>query len=348
MDGTFLAHLLSQEGREFALFDAQQKLYSHSMGLKGYLMVPPAGDLSGERITDLFPELTGYESQMVAVQVGQQAFLKIERIHRHELRGRPGYITLLISTYQDGWMLVLRDVTGEGELEQKVTQQRNELSLLANQLTMAQLRLDELLRRFVPTTVVDHMLADHSKAELGGERREITVLFADLRGFTSWSETQDPESVMDVLNQTLSGAVRILLEAGATLDKFMGDALMAVFNAPIQQSNHASLALQCAWEISQIQIGQDDQLPRFGIGVNTGQAVVGNIGTMDAMNYTALGDAVNVAKRLEEMTRPGEVLIGPRTHALADPTIERCQVGDLEIRGRKQHLQVYQVTQVPS
>ncbi|HBX69087.1 MAG TPA: hypothetical protein DEH25_06825 [Chloroflexi bacterium] len=341
LNTSFFADFLHDEGLEFAIFDAEGRLIQHSGGLVDFLMVPVDGALTGQKLSHLFPELIGYEQSLQDVQLGAQPGLQIERIHRGDLRGAPGYVTFHIRAYQGGWLLVARNVTPEGQLEQKVTQQRNELSLLSGQLKQARTQLDDLLRRFVPSAVVDHMLTDVTKTQLGGERREITVLFADLRGFTNWSENRDPEMVMDVLNQALGGAVSILLKGGATLDKFMGDALMAVFNAPLAQTDHATLALRCAKEIC---INQKlSKNLRFGIGINTGSAVVGNIGAAAAMNYTALGDAVNIAKRLEELTAPGQILVGPRAHELADPQIPRVPFGHVKLRGRQKPVAVYEV-----
>ena len=333
--------LLQEEGVEICIFGADKKLLLHSPGLGEVLIQQSEVDLEGQGMMDLFPELVGYDDQLDSVLQGQIPALLIERVHRDDLRGEDGYITLRVRAYERGWLLVARNATTEGRLEQRITQQRNELSLLSKQLAIARTRLDELLRRFVPSAVVDDMLANGIKSELGGERREITVLFADLRGFTRWAEANPPEMVMDVLNNAFSCAVSVLLEAGATLDKFMGDALMAFFNAPNDQPDHASRALICAQKIRQMSSEQD--VPQFGIGINTGLAVVGNIGTMEAMNYTAIGDAVNIAKRLEEMTAQGQVMIGRRTHQLADPSIKRISMGKIPIRGREQAVEVFEL-----
>jgi adenylate cyclase len=340
-DQSFLAELLRDEGVEYACFDTDKKLTIHSDGLVGYLLSPPEGVLFGAKIHHLFPEFIGYEGSLQEVLSGATSEVMIERVHRADLNGKEGYVTLHVRPRQSGLLLIVRDATTEGQLEQKVTQQRNELSLLSGQLSQARAQLDDLFRRFVPSAVVDDMLSDTTKTELGGQRREITVLFADLRGFTGWSEAHEPEQVMDVLNNALQDAVQILLEAGATLDKFMGDALLAIFNAPNAQPDHADRALDCARRISLA----SPPVPalRFGIGINTGLAVVGNIGTQQAMNYTVLGDAVNIAKRLEEITEPGQVLIGPGTHELADPEISRISIGQVRLRGKQNPISAYEL-----
>jgi len=176
---------------------------------------------------------------------------------------------------------------------------------------------------------------------LGGQRREVTVLFADLHGFTSWAETREPEEVMDVLNSALEKAVGILLENGATLDKFLGDAILAIFNAPFDQPDHADQALICAQKINFLKSPVPEL--RFGIGINTGVAVVGNIGTYKATNYTVLGDIVNIAKRLEEITNPGQVILGSRTHDLASLEIPRVSIGQVKLRGRQTLINAYEL-----
>lgn len=340
-DPDFLSKLLQDEGIEYARFDAEKRLIDFSNSLSAYLFSPPEGASPRQKIHQLFPEFIGFEENLQDIQTGVVPELKIERVHRVDLHGQEGYVTLHVRPYQDGLLLIVRDASAEGHLEQKVTQQRNELRLLSGQLSIARSRLDELFRRFVPSAVVDDMLSDTNKTKLGGQRREITVLFADLHGFTGWAETHEPEKVMDVLNTALENTVGILLDGGATLDKFMGDALMAIFNAPIEQPDHANRAIECAQQISLSQPPVPEL--RFGIGINTGIAVVGNIGTHKAMNYTVLGDVVNIAKRLEEITKPGQVLIGQRTHTLADPELSRISIGSVQLRGRQTSIPVYKL-----
>jgi class 3 adenylate cyclase len=341
IDSEFYNSLLEKEGVEYGVFDSTGVLISHSKLLKEYLINPGGEEILGQSLNFLLPELVGYEENLDLVKQGFQDTLQIERIHRYNLFGHEGYVTLRFRPKGDGLLLVVNDVTTEGHLAQKITQQRNELSLVSDQLATARAELDHLLRQFVPTAVVDDMLSDSSKSQLGGERREITVMFADLRGFTPWSETHDPETVMDVLNGILSSAVEIILESGAILDKFMGDALMAIFNAPNQQDDHATQAIQCAQKICTLD--NLNQKLQFGIGINTGIAVVGNIGNIKAMNYTAIGDTVNVAKRIEEQTTSGQILIGERTHQLASPEIYRTEKSRIKLRGREKEATIYQV-----
>ncbi len=171
-----------------------------------------------------------------------------------------------------------------------------------------------LFSRFVSPQVVERLASDPSSLRLGGVRQEITILFADIRGFTALSEKLPPEELVKTLNQYLSVAADAILEEEGTLDKFLGDAVMAFFNAPFPQEEHVLRGARAALKIKNRleELHARDALPLklyFGIGLNVGEAVIGNIGTSMQMNYTAIGDCVNVARRLQEMAKPGQILI---------------------------------------
>src|SRR6185503_9344725 len=151
-----------------------------------------------------------------------------------------------------------------------------------------------------------HILAHPEKVQLGGERRDLTILFSDIRGFTTISEASEPEQVVEMLNEYLTRMVEILLAHGGTLDKFIGDAVMGFWNAPAPDPDHAHHAVACAVEMLHETArlgakweGEGKAAIRIGIGVNTGDAVVGNIGAEKVFGYTEIGDAVNLASRLE-------------------------------------------------
>ncbi|MBN1201704.1 MAG: response regulator, partial [Anaerolineae bacterium] len=201
--------------------------------------------------------------------------------------------------------------------------------------------------RYVAPSVVERVLHNPSSMQLGGKRREISVLFADVRGFTAYSEQALPEEVVKLLNEYFSLATDVIFSREGTLDKFLGDAVMAIFNAPEEQYDHtyravdAALALQAA--ISERNARANSEELTFGIGVHLGDAVVGNIGTLRAMNYTAIGDTVNVAKRLQERAAPGEVLITAEVAERLGDLVEVEYVGKLEIKGRQRQAQVYRL-----
>ena len=207
-------------------------------------------------------------------------------------------------------------------------------------------RIRNTFKRFVPGAVVDEVLADPQALQLGGKRREISVLFADLRGYTAFSEATSPERVIEALNDYLSVAANVILSYSGTLDKYLGDGVMAIFNAPEDQPNHPQLAAEAALMLQQaareLAGARQDGLS-FSIGVHVGEAVVGYIGTDTAVNYTAVGDVVNVAKRLQEHAAPGQILVEEsfiqRLGALANAR----PLGEIKFRGRKQQTVAYEL-----
>jgi len=197
----------------------------------------------------------------------------------------------------------------------------------------------DLFQRYVSPVVVDRLVDGMEDLALGGKRQEVTVLFADIRGFTSFSENQPPEQLIEILNLYLALAVEAILAQEGTLDKFMGDAVMAVFNAPLAQVDHtlraarAALAMQEAISDHNLTMGHQDYLS-FGVGIHTGEAVVGNIGTPQRLNYTAIGDAVNLAKRLQEIAAGGQIILSQAAYEAVKNQISTERLGPLPIKGR--------------
>ncbi|GAA0467908.1 hypothetical protein Ade02nite_78640 [Paractinoplanes deccanensis] len=224
------------------------------------------------------------------------------------------------------------------------------LASLASQLSIAlenarlYRQLDVLFRQYMSPDVATALVADPSQAALGGAVVEVTSLFADLRGFTTFSERSTPQQIVTMLNEYFDVATKAVLGESGTVVQFVGDALMALFNAPARQPDHAlraaraALAIQCAVD----RIAADRPgWPRFRVGVNTGEALVGNIGGSELRNFNAMGDAVNVASRLETRAAPGQVLIGAATLALIGPAALVTPLGDLTVKGRRQPVSAY-------
>jgi class 3 adenylate cyclase len=196
------------------------------------------------------------------------------------------------------------------------------LESLASQLSMAlenarlYRQIDTMFRSYMSPDVATALLADPSQANAGGAVVEVTVLFADLRGFSPFAERSSPEEVVTMLNRYFGIAVPLILEEGGTVAQFVGDAMMAVFNAPTRQEDHALRAARAALKMQRAiqEIALGPGWPRFRVGINTGPALVGNIGTADIRNFTALGETTNVAARLEARADAGHVVIGPATY----------------------------------
>lgn len=220
--------------------------------------------------------------------------------------------------------------------------------------------LTEILRRhkvmnafkkYVAPQVVDEISKKGDfKIVLGGENRHIAVLFVDIRGFTPMSESLQPEQVVEILNEYLSLTTGAIFKNGGTLDKFIGDATMAVFNAPFDLDDYIYKAVCTAIDIAAGSEELEKKLMErfgksvsFGIGVNCGQAVVGNIGCNVRMDYTAIGDTVNTAARLESNAKRGQILISKAVYDALEGRIDAEEIGVIPLKGKKDGAFVYEV-----
>jgi len=198
----------------------------------------------------------------------------------------------------------------------------------------------DVLMSYLAPQVAEQLLADPEKLRLGGERRTVTTFFADIRGFTTFSEHLDPERLMDVLNRYLSlGAEAVLMQEG-TLDKFQGDMVMAFFNAPVDQTDHALRAVRAALAMRADILAYHKTVEpayrlSFGVGINTGDAVVGNVGTAQIKNYTIIGDSVNLAKRLQDYASPNQILLGSSAYALVKDHVVARDLEPIRVKGRE-------------
>ena len=217
---------------------------------------------------------------------------------------------------------------------------------LHNELERRNQLLNQVLTRYVAQEIADTVLADPKRhLKLGGEARDVTVLFADLRDFTPFSASHTAPQVVDSLNLIFNELVEIIFEYKGTFDKFMGDAIMAFFGAPVQGENDVERALQAALEMqrrfAQLKKKTPDLAPLgLGIGVHTGEVIVGNIGSERMMDYTVIGDTVNVARRLQETARPGEILISDAIYHLM-PKIKVRPLSEKFLPGRSQPVVLY-------
>jgi PAS domain S-box-containing protein len=209
----------------------------------------------------------------------------------------------------------------------------------------------DVLMSYLAPQVAEQLLADPQKLRLGGERRIVTTFFADIRGFTTFSEHLDPERLMDVLNSYLSlGAEAVFLQEG-TLDKFQGDMVMAFFNAPVDQKDHAlravraALAMRADVEAYHARVTSPYRL-EFGVGINTGEAVVGNVGTAQIKNYTVIGDSVNLAKRLQDNAGPNQILLGASTYELVKDQVEVKKLEPIQVKGRDAFEQIFELIDI--
>jgi class 3 adenylate cyclase len=223
---------------------------------------------------------------------------------------------------------------------------------LANQLSIglenARLygELSTLFRQYLSPDVAAALLADPGQAALGGQVVNVTALFADLRGFTAFSEIVEPATIVEMLNRYYAVAVPCILDNGGTIIQFVGDALLALFNAPARQEDHEAKAVQAALQMQEaVRLVARDRpdWPRFRLGANTGPALVGNIGSESLRGFNAMGDAVNVAARLQTIAQPGQVVIGGATFDALGDRAQTLLIGDLDVAGRRQKVRAYLV-----
>ena len=286
--------------------------------------------LVGERITEVLPviglDLNRYLS--LVRQTGRQ-MIGLELQSALDQRG-PLTLSLSLAPLKNadestrGVAIVLEDLTENKQLE-------------------AQRRL---FARMVSPAVIEQLNPD--ELQLGGKRTEITTLFADIRGFTRFSEKYAPEQLVSILNRYLGAAIEAILAQEGTIDKFMGDSIMAFFNAPIPQAEHTLRAVQAALGMREATLMLYQNLPpelhlSFGIGIHSGEAVLGLVGAERRLDYTAIGDGVNTARRIQEHAAAGQILISAATYQQVDRRIEARQVQPIIAKGKTQPVPVYEV-----
>jgi adenylate cyclase len=222
---------------------------------------------------------------------------------------------------------------------------------------MERRRTRTMFGRYVSPAVMEELLKNPDLASLGGQRREVTILFADIRGFTSYSENKQPEEVVARLNTYLDKMTGVIFNYGGTLDKYLGDGLMAVFGVPLPLDHHANRAVSCAIEI-QREVGilnkewqsRGQQPLQTGIGINSGSVLVGNVGSHERMDYTVIGEDVNLASRLESLNKEynSNIIISGQTREMLvegeSSGIFLHDLGQAQVRGLAKPVQIYSVT----
>jgi adenylate cyclase len=214
-----------------------------------------------------------------------------------------------------------------------------------------------LFGRYVSKDVFEHLLADPSLARLGGQRREMTVLFSDIRGFTTASERGTPEAIVAQLNEYFTAMVEVLFRYQGTLDKFVGDMVMGLFGAPVDDPKHADHAVGAAVEMTAVLDRLNDRWTAegrptldIGIGINSGEMIAGNIGSDTIMSYTVIGDAVNLGARLESLNKDygTRILISEATRHRLTLAVKTRRIGDVMVKGKTKPVVVHEVVVHPA
>ena len=203
-----------------------------------------------------------------------------------------------------------------------------------------------LLQRMVSPAVLDQI--DPNSLQIGGKRGDITILFADIRGFTAYSEQHTPEELVAVLNRYLAAAADAVLANEGTIDKFLGDAVMAWYNAPLPQADHTLRAVKSALGIRAAVAALHAEMPveahlDFGVGIHYGDAVLGWIGTEKRLEYTAISDSVNTTKRIQENCAKNQILISRDAYDRVKDQIEAVPFVPLSVKGKTQPIEVYEI-----
>jgi len=270
------------------------------------------------------------------------------------------FVTVIVVTFMVSPINVLVDIArkiGKGDLEQKVEMKRkDELGELGNTFNemIKGLKDRDFIRntfgKYVSKQVAEAIL--NGRLELGGERKRATVLISDVRNFTALSEKLPPEEVVDFLNEYFSEMVSVVTKYEGTLDKFIGDALLAVFGAPIAHQDDARRAVFAALEMQEklkefnkkrVKKGKNEI--RIGVAVHTGNLVAGNIGSEVRMEYTVIGDTVNLTSRLEPLNKQfgTKILISESTYSEVKDDIEVREIPAVELRGKEEKVKIYDV-----
>ncbi|MBN2394606.1 MAG: PAS domain-containing protein [Anaerolineae bacterium] len=347
----FWQSILKSLKTAYAFLDASDRFVEHSPRFAQWLS-PEARNLVGTPLLDVLPEFYGQEDDLAHVRQGKIPFVELEHVNRAQANGEVYYFTLMVIPYtqdaQAGLTILVTDVTQQGRYLQELTQSRNELRLLRGELFQLNEQLDFLLRHYLPSEVAEALVKGTLRPELGGELQEVSVLFADVRDFTTLAESMSPESVMPLLNEYLEIAVEAVQQYGGVVNQFQGDNLMAIFNAPQDQTDHAiravkaSIALQEAITNHHVQHFAKNAM-HFGVGINTGPAVVGNSGARWRYTYTAIGDVVNMAARITAVVPACQIWIGQATYEQLQDRVVLEPLPAITFKGKRQPTRLFRV-----
>jgi len=259
----------------------------------------------------------------------------IELAISHEMEARRSYLSLADDTDDPELKRLLQEIAQE--------EAGHEASLRSRmRLYEQRVFLRDTLSRYVSPAMADKIMKNPESLQLGGQRRHLTVLFADIKSFTSLAEKMDPAEVVELLNHFFTRMVDLVFEHRGTLDKFLGDGLMAFFGAPMEVPQAASQAVACAIAMQQrlraMQVKGTTPIQGMRVGVNTGEAIIGNIGSEKRMDFTIIGDAVNVAARLLEVAREQEtpIVIGEGTYREVEGNFSLKPGPAVVLRGRQE------------
>ncbi len=207
------------------------------------------------------------------------------------------------------------------------------------------------LSRYVSSHIADEIMKAPEQIRLGGERRDVTILFADIRGFTALSRTMEPEDTVELLNRYFTVITEVVFRLEGTVDKFIGDGVMCVFGSPISSPSHLEEGVKCAFavkaavaEVNRRRLGQGGAPLQIGIGLDAGSAIVGNMGSKARMEFTAVGDCVNMASRLTDLARGEGIVVSEAVYSMVAGHVEAERHESTEIKGLDHLVTTYSLT----
>jgi len=213
-------------------------------------------------------------------------------------------------------------------------------------------KIKKLLAKYISKDILDLILSDAESSKLGGKRADVSILFADIRNFTSISDNLEPEEVSSLLNEYFGEMIPIIFKNNGTVNKFVGDALLIIFGAPVKHEEHPKMAVKCAVEmvkkVKELQKkwqAENKALIDIGIGISSGIAFVGNIGSKERQEYSAIGNTVNTANRLESFNKlyKTNILICEHTHERVKDIIEAKEIDSVCIARNSEPIKIYEV-----
>jgi adenylate cyclase len=244
---------------------------------------------------------------------------------------------------------------GRGNYQHKIVLARNDelgnLSAAFNRMgdeLWKNAQMQKSFGKYVGSEVLDMIMANPEKTWLKGHRNEATVLFCDIRGFTSFSEEKQPEEIVEELNEYFEITTRAVMENGGYVDKFIGDAVLAVFGVPVYHKDHMARAVKAAVEMQHLFKKADREknilLGFAGISINSGIVVSGNIGSQVKMEYTVIGDTVNVASRLNSLAKAGEIIVSENIYKHLKSSLQATPLPPQPIKGKTEPVSPYVIT----
>lgn len=324
---------------------------------------------SGEQMLNLYRDVVFQDKILGTVHVGVSLDF-IEHLVARE-KGSIIYVTLVMMTIGLAIAIYLglrfsRPITqlvaateaiGKGDYRYRV--ELNRQDELGNLATAFNQMGEELLRhtltrqsfgKYVGEDVLEMIIADPEKMWLKGHKNDATILFADIRGFTAYAESRDPERVVEMLNTYFDIATRAILDYGGYVDKFIGDGVLGVFGVPVYRNDHVERTVRAALDLMEQLRSRNNQgnplLSSVGVGIHTGPVVSGNIGSPAKMEYTVIGDTVNLASRLSSLARPGEVLVTDAVVCSLRSLIQAESAGDRTVKGKTAPVPTFRVLSI--